>query len=96
MFLNNKKPVASIYISNISEDVWPFISAISDSQTKVFEIEENARLADRDLFTNADEENLLLILPSAPEPDFVNYYFNVFGKRQMQILVPKIHTGEIC
>lgn len=87
---------STIYISNISEDVWPFISAMSDAQAKVFEIEENARLADRELVTHAAESDELLILPDHIDPKFIDYYFEVFNPKRIRIVTPKIHTGEIC
>ena len=46
-----KKHETIIYISNLSEDVWPFISTISDPVARRSEIDENAiSLVDRDLF----------------------------------------------
>ena len=90
------KLVTTIYISNISEDVWPFISAITDTQAKAYEIEENALLADRHLFSTLGEENILLILPSQIEPDFMAYFHELFNGKKIRIIVPKIHSGEIC
>ncbi len=85
-----------IYIANLSEDVWPFISAISDAQSKVYEIEENANLCDRDLFTHANEDNVLMILPQSINPDFLDYYFSIFPKKNFQIYSTRVHTGELC
>ena len=51
----------TVYIFNMSEDVWPFISAMSYSGAKKSEIEENELLCDRDLFSCADEDNVLFI-----------------------------------
>ena len=39
----------TVYIANMSEDVWPFISSISDKKMFEFEIEDNAHLGDRDI-----------------------------------------------
>ena len=46
-----KLPETTVYIFNLSEDVWPFISAMSDPTARKQEIEENADLGDRDLFS---------------------------------------------
>ena len=93
---DNQPATSTIYISNISEDVWPFISAMSDNQAKAYEIDENALLADRHLFSNLGEENILLILPTQIEPDFMDYFMELFTGKNIRIIVPKIHTGEIC
>jgi len=99
----NKKPPdnifknsgVTIFISNLSEDVWPFIKNISDPKAKQFEIEENAFLADRDLFSLASEQRIVLITPKNISSTFLNYFKSLFGKKEVQILVPKKHTGEI-
>ena len=41
---NKKHPESIVYICNLSEDVWSFISAISDPVARRNEIEENARI----------------------------------------------------
>lgn len=89
-------PETTVYIFNLSEDVWPFISAMSDAKAKLFEIKENADLCERDLFTCADENNILFILPQQVDDAFIQYYTELFGKRRMKILVPQKHSGVIC
>lgn len=87
--------IDTVYISNISEDVWPFISSISDPYKMNYEIEENAKLSDRDIFSFCDNKNIIFILPKLPDRSFINYYNELFGTKAL-ILSPKIHTGEIC
>lgn len=89
-------PVNSVYIFNLSEDVWPFISAMSDTKARQFEIQENADLGERDLFSCADEDNILYIFPQSIDESFLQYYAKLFGKRRIEILVPKKHSGVIC
>lgn len=91
-----KKAAKTVYICNLSEDVWPFIEAITDEEKKRLEIEENANLADRDLFTNSEESDLVFISPKPLQEDFIAYYKQLFGIRKLENLVPKHHTGEIC
>ena len=91
-----KLPETTVYIFNLSEDVWPFISAMSDAKAKIFEIKENADLCERDLFTCADEDNILFILPQQVDESFIRYYTDLFGKRNIRILVPQKHSGVIC
>ena len=91
-----KGPETTIYIFNLSEDVWPFITAMSDAKAKLFEIKENADLCDRDLFSCADEDNILYIFPESVDDAFLKYYTQLFGKRKIRILVPQKHSGVIC
>ena len=51
----------SVFISNLSEDVWPFIQTMGNHKTIAYEIAENANLSDRDQF--AIDKNTLLITP---------------------------------
>jgi hypothetical protein len=85
-----------IRIFNLSEDVWPFIEAIGDEKSRLAEIEENANLADRDLFSLADEFEFSLIVPKKLDPLFLAYFKKLCLVREMEVLVPKKHTGCIC
>jgi hypothetical protein len=89
-----KKAEKTVYICNLSEDVWPFIEAISDDRKRAIEIEENANLADRDLFTTSEESDLVFISPKAIDENFVEYYNNLSVIRKLEILTPKNHSGE--
>lgn len=91
--LSNKKHEKVIYISNLSEDVWPFIQAISNDTERALEIDWNANLADRELFAASDETDLVFISPKAFKPEFLEYYRDLMGLRKLEILHPKIHTG---
>jgi hypothetical protein len=93
---NGKVPETTVYIFNLSEDVWPFISAMSDTKARLFEIQENADLGDRDLFSCADENRVLFVLPEAVDEKFLQYYLALFGKHNIRVVVPKKHTGVIC
>lgn len=92
----HKKAEKTVYICNLSEDVWPFIEAITDPEKKRIEIVENASLSDRDLLTTAEESDLVFISPNPLQEDFVQYYKDLFGIRKLEILIPKNHSGEIC
>ncbi|MCJ7740454.1 hypothetical protein MUP32_04015 [Candidatus Microgenomates bacterium] len=89
------KPSATIYVSNMSEDVWPFISAMSSSYKREMEIQENLRLSEHDLFSFAGKNNCLMILPSYPSNDYLKYVKNFFQNPNFKITATKIHTGEI-
>lgn len=89
-------PVATIYISNVSEDVWPFITQMSDPQVKQREIEENSLFSDRDLLAFGGKDHTRIILPHQVEPSFWQYYLKTFGNKNTEVWVPQKHTGEIC
>lgn len=92
-----KKAEKTVYICNFSEDVWPFINALSSKKhPRELEIDWNADLSDRDLLTNTEESDLVFINPKPIQDSFVKYYKELFGIRKLEILVPKQHSGETC
>jgi hypothetical protein len=91
-----KKHEATVYISNLSEDVWPFISAISDPVARRGEIEENASLSDRDLFSLAGESHVLFITPRPIRTEFLTYFRELTGIRDFEVISTRVHSGEIC
>ena len=93
--LGIKRAEKVVYIFNMSEDVWPFISAISDVEARRFEVEENANLADRELFSISDENDAVFVSPKKIHPSFLEYYKKLFNIKTIKIIVPKVHTGVI-
>ncbi|HEX9008708.1 MAG TPA: hypothetical protein VF837_05615 [Patescibacteria group bacterium] len=85
-----------VRIFNLSEDVWPFIKGMGSDTARTAEIEENAELADRDLFTEAKESELTFVCPRPIDPAFVDYFQKLCHVRDIKILNPKNHTGKIC
>ena len=90
------KPEQMVYVFNMAEDVWPFISSMSNIVEQRAEVEACANLADRDLFSNSDETNLTIITPRKIDPDFLDYVTHLTGKRKWNLLVPNKHSGQIC
>ena len=39
---------------------------------------------------------MLFVLPKHVSQEFIDYYFSVFGKKELRVLVPKSHSGVIC
>jgi hypothetical protein len=83
-----------VYIFNMSEDVWPFISAISNKKARKFEIDEASHLADRELFTNINEANFVFITPEPVKKPFLEYFQQVSGIKNIEILVPSKNSGR--
>ncbi len=91
-----KKRERVIRIFNCSEDVWPFIEAYGDKKLQKWEIDENANLTDKDLFSMAEEFEFTFIVPKPIDPLFVDYFKKLCEVRDLEILVTKKHTGKLC
>lgn len=92
---SQQQPPVQIYISNISEDVWSFISAMS-ADAKTYEIEENKLLSDRELFSCGNWSEPYFILPATVSAEFLEYYKHVFQHKHVEVMTPEQHSGEIC
>lgn len=86
----------TVYISNMSEDVWPLITAMSNRYEREYEIVENAGLAEHDLFSFAGKDNTILIMPKPLNATYFSYFQQISQDKNIRFLSPKIHTGEIC
>lgn len=86
----------TVYVANMSEDVWPFISSISDKKMFEFEIEDNAHLGDRDIFAVAPNGGILCVLPRPVSDAYLTYYSRIMNVTNARVVVPPKHSGEIC
>ncbi len=93
---NRLKDLRTVYICNLSEDVWSFIRTFGDKEAKRLEIEENANLADRDVFSVIDEYQPIFLTPKNIDKDFLEYCCNLFRVKDLTVLVPRKHSGEVC
>lgn len=91
-----KSPEATVYIFNMSEDVWSFITAMSDAQARAKEISENEDLADHALFNFAQDDNVLFIGSKLISDEFLSYFVSLFGNKNIRTTRTKVHTGVIC
>lgn len=91
-----KRNQTIVFFSNTSEDVWPFIKRIGDKAAREWEVEENALLSDRDLFALSEYERIVFVTPRQVSPEYLNYFQSIFGKKDIQVIVPKEHTGKLC
>ncbi len=92
--MKTKDNTLHIHVSNISEDVWDFITTLP-KEKKEFEIRENAELSDRDLFCFLKKENLIVIMPKSIDEDFLHSFERQFPRKYLQVLYPKKHTGAL-
>ncbi len=92
-----KLPEKIVYFFNMSEDVWPFISAMSDKKSRTSEIQENVFLADMRLFQFcAEDDHLFFICPQGVSPEFLDYFQSLFGIKHITIITMTHHTGSLC
>ncbi len=85
-----------VYIYNIVEDEWSFISAISDKEQRRKEIENSNSSAESYLFANADEEEFIYVSPKSISFAFKKYFQDLVGAKKIDIVVPKKITGLVC
>jgi len=85
-----------VYIYNIVEDEWSFISAISDKELRKKEIENSNSSAESYLFANADEEEFMYVSPKSISTAFKKYFQDLVGAKKINIVVPKKITGLVC
>lgn len=85
----------TLFISNLSEDVWPFIDTM-DKKTKKVEVAENAYLADLHFMAGAGLNNLIFVGPMPIDPALKNYYCKLFGVDDIVVLNPEKHSGRTC
>ncbi len=91
-----KKPETTVYIFNLSEDVWSFINAFSNPRARELEIEENSYLADRDIFSQPTDNPVILITSKLMSDAYVSYVQGLVGLESVALISPKEHKGEIC
>jgi hypothetical protein len=60
------------------------------------EIDENANLADKDLFSMAEEDRFTFYNRQSTKPNFVKYYQKLCRVKNLEVLVPKEHSGKLC
>jgi len=85
-----------VYIYNVVEDEWLYISSITDKEERRREIERDNNTAECYLFANADEDEFVYVSPKPITPSFKKYFQNLVGAKKIEIMVPKKITGLIC
>lgn len=85
-----------VYIYNVVEDEWSFITTISDKEERKNEIENCNSSAECYLFANADENEFTYISPKPISSEFKKYFQQLVGATKIDILVPKIDSHLIC
>lgn len=93
---NNKYNEIIVYIFNVVEDEWSFLSSIQPIEKRYEKINASNMAAECYLFANASANNFFYISPIEIPENFKNYFLEVVGKKDFEIFVPQMKTGLIC
>ncbi len=86
-----------VYIFNMSEDVWPFIQAMSNPDAKSAEIVENGYLGDSRMFQFASvKDEVIYITPQPVSSEFLTYFRSLFPETHLTVVTTGQHSGVIC
>jgi hypothetical protein len=87
--------MVTVDIFNMAEDVWPFISAMSDEKKKELELAENFSLGDREVWCLSEEGVGVVVCSRPVSQDFLEYFEKLTGKK-VRVWVVEPRTGLIC
>src|SRR3990167_3172971 len=93
---NDKKKELVIYIFNVVEDEWSFISSIQPLDKRYENINELNNGADCYLFSNAAHDEFIYISPIKIDNSFKKYFQTVCKNNNVDILIPIRKTGLVC
>jgi len=95
-----KKPVNHneliIYIYNVVEDEWSFLSSIQPIEKRYEMISDCNMSSECYLFANSSSGEFVYISPIEIKSHFKNYFLSISGSRKVDIFVPQMRTGLIC
>lgn len=85
-----------IYIYNVVEDEWSFLSAIQPIEKRFEMINDCNSSSECYLFANASESEFIYISPIEISSSFRNYFQSLTNNKKVDIFVPQKRTGLIC
>lgn len=91
----NKKEL-TIYIYNVVEDEWSFLSSIQPIEKRYDLINDCNLSSECYLFANAGESEFIYISPIDIPNSFKNYFQSITANKKVDIYVPQMKTSLIC
>jgi len=85
-----------IYLYNVVEDEWSFLSSIQPVEKRASMMNSMNDSSECYLFANASEENFVYISPIEISRSFEKYFQEISGNKRVDIMVPQLRTGLIC
>lgn len=86
----------TIYLYNVVEDEWSFISALSNPIEQAKEIESSRSSVDTYFLGYANGQNLLFISPIKISTEFQQYTQKLTNYKNTKILIPKPKSHLLC
>lgn len=85
-----------IYIYNVVEDEWSFLSSIQPIDKRYEMISDCNMSSECYLFANSSSSEFIYISPIEISNQFKNYFQIISGNKKVEIHVPQMRTGLIC
>lgn len=96
IFKKESKKELVIYIYNVVEDEWSFLSSIKPIEKRYKMIYESNLSSECYLFANASESEFIYISPIEITNNFKNYFQSITSNKKVEIFTPQSRTGLIC
>lgn len=94
--LKQPKKELIIYIYNVVEDEWSFLSSIQPIEKRYEMINDCNFSSECYLFANASESEFIYISPVRISNFFKNYFQSITSNKKVEIFTPQSRTGLIC
>ena len=85
-----------IYIYNIVEDEWSFLSSMQPISKRYEMINDCNVYTECYLFANSEVNEFVYISPLEISENFINYFQSITSNKKVNVLVPQMRTGLIC
>jgi len=92
----SRKKELTIYIYNVVEDEWSFLSSIQPIEKRYDLINDCNLSSECYLFSNAGENEFIYISPIEVNRSFKNYFQSITANKKVDIYVPQMKTSLIC
>ncbi len=92
----SRKKELIIYIYNVVEDEWSFLSSIQPIEKRYDLINDCNLSSECYLFANASESEFIYISPIEISNSFKNYFQSITANKKVDIYVPQMKTSLIC
>lgn len=90
------KKELTIYVYNIVEDEWSFLSSIQRVSKRKEMINDCNVYTECYLFANSQESEFIYISPLEISKNFINYFQTITSNKKVTVMVPQMRTGLIC
>ena len=92
----SRKKELIIYIYNVVEDEWSFLSSIQPIEKRYSMINDCNSSSECYLFSNSGESEFIYISPIEISNTFKNYFQSITNNKKVDIYVPQMKTSLIC